>query len=57
MADEPKPTPATPAATAAQIAGAIKEYDEASDRVAVLKKFPFLADALNARANQPPTKK
>jgi len=46
MADEPT-------ITAADIEAALKEYNEAADRVAVIKKYPFLVPILN---NPQPTK-
>lgn len=55
MADEPKPISKQP--TASDIASALKEHDEASDRVAVLTKYDFLADTLNKRAIQNSIKK
>lgn len=48
---EPSLTPTTE-----EIAAALKEHDDASDRVGVLKKFPWLAAELNKRANQTKTK-
>ena len=43
-------------ATPEMIDTAIAEYNDASDRVAVLVKYPWLADTLNKIANQPKTK-
>lgn len=57
MADDPKNIPvAGPSLAPEEIAAALKEHDEASDRVRVFKKFPWLAAELNKRANQPKTK-
>ena len=57
MADDPKNIPvAGPSLAPEEIAVALKEHDEASDRVRVFKKFPWLAAELNKRANQPKTK-
>ncbi len=43
----PVETPAAPAPSAEQIAAAVKEFNEASDRVAVIAKYPFLVPILN----------
>lgn len=46
MAEETKPqSPAEQPAP--DLAAALKEYSEASDRIAVLKKYPFLVSELN----------
>jgi phosphohistidine phosphatase SixA len=45
MADETKP-----AQTPEQIAAALKEYREATDRIRVLGKYPWLAEVVNELA-------
>ena len=40
MADDTKPTEE-------QVAAALKEYEDASDRCAVIAKYPFLVPILN----------
>lgn len=50
-AENPPPT-----RSESEISAALKEHDAATDRVAVIIKYPWLVPVLNQRQNQPKTK-
>ena len=53
MAETPKSTPEKPEVRSeSEIAAALKEYDAATDRVAVIIKHPWLVPIVNSRQYQ-----